>query len=211
MPHLGYNQPTAWPDLGEIRHEFYRLANRKTMTSAQWHFAGPSRPVEELYDCRKDPQNLKNLAHSTEHSKILTRLRKEQAKHAGKTHDLGYLPEYEAWQAFEGSSGWDVGKSGKIDLKPVRKAASENFVPEGAHAPLRTSQGFGEPHQGRIPIDQGYQSRLQGGCFRSDSFCDHSCRRSFPQLVSTPNWSDGRRCAAPSTQSLKDCRTIRYL
>ena len=22
MPHLGYNQPTAWPDIGEIRHEF---------------------------------------------------------------------------------------------------------------------------------------------------------------------------------------------
>ncbi len=124
MPHLGYNQPTAWPDLGEIRHEFYRLANRKTMTDAQWHFAGPSRPLEELYDCRKDPQNLKNLSQSAEHRKILTRLRKEQAKHAGKTHDLGYLPEYEAWQAFEGSSGWDVGKSGKIDLKPVRKAAS---------------------------------------------------------------------------------------
>ena len=40
MPHIGYNQPTAWPDLGEIRHEFYRLANRKKMTPAQWHFAG---------------------------------------------------------------------------------------------------------------------------------------------------------------------------
>ena len=124
MPHLGYNQPTAWPDLGEIRHEFYRLANSEKMTSAQWHFAGPSRPLEELYDCRKDPQNLKNLAQSSEHKKILHRLRKEQSKHAGKTHDLGYLPEYEAWQAFEGSSGWDVGQSGKIDLKPVRKAAS---------------------------------------------------------------------------------------
>ena len=29
MPDLGYNQPTAWPDQGEIRHEFYRLADRK--------------------------------------------------------------------------------------------------------------------------------------------------------------------------------------
>jgi N-sulfoglucosamine sulfohydrolase len=124
MPHLGYNQPTVWPDLGEIRHEFYRLTDSKKMTSVQWHFAGPTRPLEELYDCRKDPQNLKNLAKSAEHKKILVRLRKEQAKHAGKTHDLGCLPEYEAWQAFAGSSGWEVGKSGKIDLKPVRKAAS---------------------------------------------------------------------------------------
>ena len=39
MPHLGYNQPTAWPDLGEIRNEFYRLADPQKMTLAQWHFA----------------------------------------------------------------------------------------------------------------------------------------------------------------------------
>ena len=32
MPHLGYNQPTAWPDNGEIRHDFYRLAKRETMS-----------------------------------------------------------------------------------------------------------------------------------------------------------------------------------
>lgn len=124
MPHLGYNQPTSWPDLGEIRHEFYRLTDRKKMTSAQWHFAGPTRPLEELYDCRKDPQNLTNLAKSADHKKVLARLRKELVRHARQTHDLGYLPEYEAWQAFEGSSGWDVGKSGKIDLELVRKAAS---------------------------------------------------------------------------------------
>jgi N-sulfoglucosamine sulfohydrolase len=125
MPHLGYNQPTAWPDLGEIRHEFYRLADPKKMTDPQWHFAGPSRPIEELFDCRKDPNNLINLANSNEHKKILDQLRKEHIKHVRKTRDLGYLPEYEAWQAFRSSSGWEVGKSGKLDLESVRKAASQ--------------------------------------------------------------------------------------
>ena len=48
MPHLGYNQPTAWPDSGEIRHEFYRLAMLEKMTDAPRHFAGHTRPVEEL-------------------------------------------------------------------------------------------------------------------------------------------------------------------
>ena len=47
MPHLGYNQPTAWPDSGEIRHDFYRLAKRESLSAAQWHFASPTRPVEE--------------------------------------------------------------------------------------------------------------------------------------------------------------------
>lgn len=125
MPHLGYNQPTAWPDLGEIRHEFYRLADRKKMTSPQWHFAGPTRPVEELYDCKKDPQNLTNLASSAAHKKILIRLRGALNQHLNQTRDLGFLPEYEAWKLFENSSGWEVGKSGEIDLKAIRIAASQ--------------------------------------------------------------------------------------
>ena len=124
MPHLGYNQTTAWPDLGEIRHEFYRLTDRAKMTDAQWHFAGPTRPLEELYDCRKDPRNLNNLVKSADHKKVLARLRKEHLRHLTKTRDLGFIPEYEAWMAFEESSGWEVGQSGKIDLKAARKAAS---------------------------------------------------------------------------------------
>jgi arylsulfatase A-like enzyme len=125
MPHLGYNQPTAWPDLGKIRHEFYRLADSNKMTSPQWHFASPTRAIEELYDCKKDPENLKNLAGSAGHKKILARLRGALNQHLNQTRDLGFLPEYEAWKLFENNSGWEVGKSGKIDLQSIRKAASQ--------------------------------------------------------------------------------------
>ena len=125
MPHLGYNQPTAWPDLGEIRHEFYQLANPNKMTSAQWHFAGPTRPVEELYDCDKDPQNLKNLVGDTKHQQVLHQLRRELNQHLHETRDLGFLPEYEAWKLFENSSGWEVGKSGNLALAVIRNAAEQ--------------------------------------------------------------------------------------
>ena len=125
MPHLGYNQPTAWPDLGEIRHEFYRLADPKKMTPPQWHFAGPTRSVEELYDCDKDPQNLQNLSGSTSHKKVLDRLRRELNNHLKESRDLGFLPEYEAWKLFENSSGWEVGNSGKVDLQIISKAAEQ--------------------------------------------------------------------------------------
>ena len=124
MPHLSYNQPTAWPDLGEIRHEFYQLAKTGKMSPEQWHFAGPFRPVEELYDCSKDPQNLNNLIGSNDHRAILVRMRKALAVHLRETRDLGFLPEFEAWQAFEESSGWQVGKSGSLDLKTIGEAAS---------------------------------------------------------------------------------------
>jgi len=124
MPHLGYNQPTAWPDNGEIRHDFYRLADPKKMNKAQWHFAGPTRPVEELYDCQIDSQNLKNLAGSEKHQKILNRLRKAHRKHISQTTDLGFLPESEAWEMFSEKTGWELGQSGKVKMGSIHKAAA---------------------------------------------------------------------------------------
>ena len=125
MPHLGYNQPTAWPDNGEIRHEFYRLANPKKMSAPQWHFAGPNRPAEELYDCQADPHNLKNLANSGTHQKILKRLRNAHRKHITQTVDLGFLPESEAWELFSKQTGWEFGQGGKVKMAPIHKAAAQ--------------------------------------------------------------------------------------
>ncbi len=125
MPHLGYNQPTAWPDNGEIRHEFYRLAKRETMTVAQWHFAGPSRPVEELYDCQVDPQNLKNLVRSKKHRNILRRMQAEHTQHITETADLGFLPESEAWTMFANQTGWELGQAGRVPLAGIHQAAAQ--------------------------------------------------------------------------------------
>lgn len=124
MPHLGYNQPTAWPDIGEIRHEFYRLAKSKKKKSLSLqHFINSRRPIEELYDCRKDHQNLKNLAFSPQHQEILLRMRKEHLNHANKIRDWGFIPEYEAWNMSKNSSGWEVGKSGIVPWKEMIEAA----------------------------------------------------------------------------------------
>jgi len=132
MPHLGYNQPTAWPDNGEIRHDFYRLTDKQKMTVAQWHFAGPTRPVEELYDCQTDSQNLKNLAGSEKHQKILNRLRKAHRKHISQSADLGFLPESEAWEMFSKQTGWELGQNGKVKMGPIHKAAAQVGVADEA-------------------------------------------------------------------------------
>ena len=125
MPHLGYNQPTAWPDNGEIRHDFYQLTDAKKMTGPQWHFAAPTRPVEELYDCKTDPQNLKNLVSSKKHEKTFKRLRTAHQKHIRKTMDLGFLPESVAWQMFSNKTGWELGQGGKVKMGGIQKAAAE--------------------------------------------------------------------------------------
>ena len=125
MPHLGYNQHTGWPDLGEIRHEFYRNADQKKMTAAQWKFAGPTRPVEELYDCQNDPLNLNNLAADPKHKGTLERMRKALKSHVQSTHDFGFVPESEAWKMIGNSTSWETVRKNKRRMATIRSAAGQ--------------------------------------------------------------------------------------
>jgi uncharacterized sulfatase len=53
------------------------------------------KPVEELYDLQKDPDEVKNLAGSVEHQAILEKLRNALHEHTLKIRDAGLLPEPE--------------------------------------------------------------------------------------------------------------------
>ena len=126
MPHLGYNQPTAWPDLGEIRHDFYAHAQRGRMTGPQEHFAGPSRPLEELYDCQADPQNLDNLAGSSDHRGVLERMGAQLGAHLMDSRDLGFLPEALAWELSAGTTPYELARSdGSYQQARLIQAASQ--------------------------------------------------------------------------------------
>ncbi len=101
MPHLGYNQQSAWIDQGEIRKDFYAMAASGKMNDAQRHFLSPTRPVEELYDCHADPQNLHNLLidgrdpDQPKHAGALTHLRRAHQHHLTRSRDLGFIAETE--------------------------------------------------------------------------------------------------------------------
>ena len=125
MPHLGYNQPTAWPDLGLIRHEFYRRTDRDEMTDAQWHFAGDRKPVEELYDCEADPMNLNNLVDSPEHAGVLEEMRKAHREQLRSSMDVGFVAESDAWKLFGESTPWEVARDRELDFESVYQAAAE--------------------------------------------------------------------------------------
>ena len=75
MPHRGYNQQNAWCDQGDIRADFYALAESGNASPAQAQYLNSHRPIEELYDCVKDPMNLNNLADSPEYVAKLTEMR----------------------------------------------------------------------------------------------------------------------------------------
>jgi hypothetical protein len=98
MPHLSYNQPSYYSDLGEIRDEITRLAAQGKLNDTQMAYAGPTRALEELYDSEKDPHQIHNLAHSPAHRPILERLRARLRQWMAETRDVGFLPETEIWR-----------------------------------------------------------------------------------------------------------------
>ena len=104
MPHMSYNQQTAWPDQGEIRHEFYKMAAAGDMTPAQRHFAGPTKPLEELYDVRADPMNLSNLVEHADHQEVLDRMREVLREQLIAQRDLGFVPELEMLSYTDGTT-----------------------------------------------------------------------------------------------------------
>ena len=144
MPHLGYNQPTAWPDLGEIRGEIYKHAENGEMTNPQKHFADSSRPLEELYDCQTDPLNLNNLATSSDHLKILNRLRTQLGKHLTQSRDLGFLPEAMLWRLSRDSTPYELARSlGPYQQDRLIQAASQVGI--GSEAALLANLGHPDP------------------------------------------------------------------
>ena len=125
MPHLSYNQPSFYSDMGEIRVEITRLAAEgKLTTPAQKHYAGPSRPLEELYDTANDPHQVRNLAGDPQHKARLEEMRGLLRKWILDSRDLGFLPELDIAERSRGSTPYDMAKDRqKYPLERILAAA----------------------------------------------------------------------------------------
>lgn len=95
MPHLSYNQPSAWVDQSEMSHVFYGITAQDdgAMTPSLWHFVRPQRETVELYDYINDPMNLENLASRPQFQHVVKRLSDRLERELLETKDLGFLPE----------------------------------------------------------------------------------------------------------------------
>jgi len=125
MPHLSYNQPSYYSDLGEIRNDITKLAASGKLTSAaQKHYAGPTRAMEELYDTGNDPHQIDNLARSPKHAERIDRMRKLLRKWMIETKDLGFIPECELAAGTKGTTPYEKARSNKpFPLERILSAA----------------------------------------------------------------------------------------
>lgn len=124
MPHLGYNQQSAWIDQGEVRRDFYALADSGNATPAQRQYLRSSRPREELYHCANDPLNLNNLAESAQHRETLQQMRRVLDEHLRRSRDLGFVPEIELWSHTEGTTPYQWAQTDQYQLDALMQAAS---------------------------------------------------------------------------------------
>ena len=97
-PFLGWNQPSVFSDLGEIRNEItnYSLNTGTHLSNEKTHYTSPQRAPVEFYDCIADPENTRNLALeklSPTQKNSLEKAQRALKRIRKKTRDVGCLPE----------------------------------------------------------------------------------------------------------------------
>ena len=124
-PHLSWNQPEGFSDNADMRQEITRLAAAGQLGATQLTYAGPAKPLEELYDTDADPHQVHNLASSAEHREVLERMRKLHRQWVLETRDLGFLPEAEVWSRCAGRTPWQMAQDPELYPLPRLLAAAE--------------------------------------------------------------------------------------
>ncbi len=108
MPHLGWCQRSVYSDQGEIRSEFFKEHDPKSMTPGQAHFISPRRPVEELYSVNDDPLQSQNLAEDPAYAGTLEKMRASLRSQIMENNDLGFRPEAHQQETAPLETLWDA-------------------------------------------------------------------------------------------------------
>ena len=136
MPHKIYGQYIAYMFQTPTTRVWKEMFDAGKLNKEQSYF-WQRKPPEELYDLYKDPDEVKNLATSTEHQDVLKRLRKVQRDWAIKIRDVGFLPEGEVHSRSMGSTPYEMGHDRtKYDIDRIVEAAQYASSLKPANATL---------------------------------------------------------------------------
>lgn len=93
MPQRPYAQSQSYGDNSDIMREWRRLAAANELNAEQALFMQESKPIEELYDTKADPYELRNLAADDQSAATRGRLSDALDDWMLSIRDLGVVPE----------------------------------------------------------------------------------------------------------------------
>lgn len=112
MPHKPYGQHVSYMFQTPTTQVWKKMFEDGKLNQAQSHF-WKTKPAEELYDLQKDPDEVMNLAKSSEHAAILKKMRSAHLSHIRKIRDIGFLPEGEIHSRAKGSTPYEIARDSK--------------------------------------------------------------------------------------------------
>ena len=112
MPHKPYGQHVSYMFQTPTTQVWKKMFEDGKLNQAQSHF-WKTKPAEELYDLQNDPDEVMNLAKSSEHAAILKKMRSAHLSHIRKIRDIGFLPEGEIHSRAKGSTPYEIARDSK--------------------------------------------------------------------------------------------------
>lgn len=104
FPHLPWfhEQTRIYPSTNPLLETWHKLAAAGELTGGPAVYMARSKPREQLFDLREDPDELHNLADDERYQGVLKKMRGALRSWMYEIRDLGFLPEGEMWRAFDG-------------------------------------------------------------------------------------------------------------
>jgi arylsulfatase A-like enzyme len=109
-PHVSQGQRVAYQFQTPTTRIWRETFDRGDATPAQSIFWQIPKAPEELYDLQNDPDEVHNLAGSTEHRAVLERLRQAQREHLRAIRDVMFLPEGEMFARGAGEAPYTLAR-----------------------------------------------------------------------------------------------------
>ena len=136
MPHLSWSQFVSYTEQMPTMKVWRRLAEEGKLAGTAARYFSPSKPAEELYDCRADPHQIRNLVGDPRLKDVLTRMRAECKAWMKRTGDAGLLPEYELHRRSADSTPWQTARdAARNPLDDLLAAADTANAMEAAGLP----------------------------------------------------------------------------
>ncbi len=123
MPYVPHFPWLSYMEMLDTSKELRRLHAAGQLTDGPAFFMAQTKPIEELYDIRKDPHELHNLAELPQYRDVLRRMRGAHLAWVRETVDTGLLPEQELRDRAADSSEFEYARSGRYPLERILETA----------------------------------------------------------------------------------------